>query len=112
LSYLTVAKALSLLVSVAGSGTVAAIEVTRYLSFVMTMLLVFGASFELPLLVVLLNFVGVLSFRRLMRWQRMAIFLIFVFAAIATPSQDPLCMCMLAVPMSRMFEAAVLVAFV
>jgi sec-independent protein translocase protein TatC len=112
LSYLTVSKALNLLVSVAGNGVVSAIEVTRYLGFVMTMLLVFGASFELPVLVVLLNFVGVLSFRRLMKWQRMAIFLIFVFAAIATPSQDPLSMCMLAVPMCLLFEGAVLVAFV
>jgi sec-independent protein translocase protein TatC len=112
LSYLTISKALNLLVNVAGEGTVAAIEVTRYLGFVMTMLLVFGASFELPLLIVLLNLVGILSFRRLLRWQRMAIFLIFVFAAFATPSQDPISMCMLAIPMALLFEAAVLVAWV
>jgi sec-independent protein translocase protein TatC len=112
LSYLTISKALNLLVNVAGTGTVAAIEVTRYLGFVMTMLLVFGVSFELPLLIVLLNLVGILSFRRLLRWQRMAIFLIFVFAAVATPSQDPISMCMLAVPMCLLFEAAVLVAWV
>jgi sec-independent protein translocase protein TatC len=111
LSYLTVSKALSLLVNIAGSSTVAAIEVTRYLSFVTTMLLVFGVSFELPLVIVLLNFVGILSYRRLLRWQRMAIFLIFVFAAVATPSQDPISMCMLAIPMSLLFEGAVLAAW-
>jgi len=112
LSYLTISKALNLLVNVAGQGTVAAIEVTRYLSFVTTMLLVFGVSFELPLVIVLLNLVGILSFRRLQRWQRMAIFLIFVFAAVATPSQDPISMCMLAIPMCLLFEGAVLVAWV
>jgi sec-independent protein translocase protein TatC len=112
LSYFTLAKALTLLVTTAGPGTVAAIEVTRYLGFVMTMLLVFGVSFELPLLVVLLNRVGVLSAERLRRWQRMAIFLIFVFAAIATPSQDPISMSMLAIPMCLLFELAVLVAWV
>jgi sec-independent protein translocase protein TatC len=112
LSYLTVSKALDLLVSIAGHGTVAAIEVTRYISFVTTMLVVFGASFELPLVVVLLNLVGILSFRRLVRWQRMTIFLIFVFAAIATPSQDPISMCMLAIPMCLLFEGAVLVAWI
>jgi sec-independent protein translocase protein TatC len=111
LSYLTIAKALGLLVNLAGPGTVAAIEVTRYLGFVMTMLLVFGVSFELPLLTVLLNMVGILSYRRLLRWQRMTIFLIFVFAAVATPSQDPISMCMLAIPMCLLFEGAVLVAF-
>ncbi len=112
LSYLTVSKALNLLVNVAGEGTVAAIEVTRYLGFVTTMLLVFGVSFELPLVVVLLNLVGILSYRRLLRWQRMAIFLIFVFAAVATPSQDPISMCMLAIPMCLLFEGAVLVAWI
>jgi len=112
LSYLTISKALNLLVNIAGQGTVAAIEVTRYLGFVTTMLLVFGVSFELPLVIVLLNLVGILSFRRLLRWQRMAIFLIFVFAALATPSQDPISMCMLAIPMSLLFEGAVLVAWI
>jgi sec-independent protein translocase protein TatC len=78
---------------------------------VMTMLFVFGVSFELPLLVVMLNRVGVLSAKRLQRWQRAAIFLIFVFAAVATPSQDPLSMCMLAIPMVLLYEVAVLIAW-
>lgn len=111
LSYLTLSKALTLLVTIAGEGTVAAIEVTRYIGFVTTMLLVFGVSFELPLLVIMLNLVGVLSAERLLRWQRVAIFLIFVFAAIATPSQDPISMCMLAIPMALLFEAALLIAW-
>ena len=111
LSYFTVSNALSLLVGWAGSGTAAAIEVSRYVGFVTSMLLVFGASFELPLLVVLLNQVGVLSAHRLLRWQRIGIFLIFVFAAVATPSQDPLSMCMLAIPMSLLFEGSVLIAW-
>jgi len=112
LSYFTLGKALTLLVNIAGPGTVAVIEITRYVGFVMTMLLVFGVSFELPLLVVMLNLVGVVSAARLIRWQRMAIFLIFVFAAVATPSQDPISMSMLAVPMCLLFEAAILIAWV
>jgi sec-independent protein translocase protein TatC len=112
LSYFTLGKALTLLVNTAGAGTVAVIEITRYIGFVMTMLLVFGISFELPLLVVMLNLVGVLSAARLLRWQRLAIFLIFVFAAVATPSQDPISMSMLAIPMCLLFEAAILVAWV
>lgn len=112
LAYLTLAKGLQLLVSTAGEGTVALFTIDNYLSFVNTMLVVFGASFEVPLLVVMLNLVGVLSYQRLRRWQRVAIFLIFVFAAIATPSQDPFTMCALAVPMCALFEGAVLFAFV
>jgi sec-independent protein translocase protein TatC len=112
LSYFTLTNALKLLTSTAGHGTIAAIEVTRYISFVMTMLFVFGISFELPLLVILLNLMGILSAKRLISWQRMAIFLIFVFAAFATPSQDPLSMCMLAVPMVLLYEVAVLVSWI
>ncbi|HYT10962.1 MAG TPA: twin-arginine translocase subunit TatC [Mycobacteriales bacterium] len=112
LSYFTIEKALSLLVNLAGSGTVAVIAVPNYVGFVTSMLLVFGVAFELPLLVVMLNLVGVLSAARLRRWQRMAIFLIFVFAAVATPSQDPISMCMLAIPMSVLFEIAVVIAAV
>lgn len=112
LSYLTLPKALDLLTALAGEGTIAAIEVTRYIGFVTSMLLVFGVSFELPLLVIMLNLVGVVSAERLRRWQRLAIFLIFVFAAIATPSQDPISMAMLAVPMSLLFEGAVLIAVI
>ena len=49
------------------------------------MLVIFGAAFELPLLVVMANFAGVLPARLLKKSQRIAIFLIFLFAAVATP---------------------------
>lgn len=111
LSYFTIGKALTLLVNLAGSGTVAVIAVPNYIGFVTSMLLVFGAAFELPLLVSMLNLVGVLPAARLIKWQRIAIFLIFVFAAVATPSQDPISMCMLAIPMSMLFELSVLLAW-
>ena len=111
LSYFTLGKALTLLVNISGPGTIAVIEITRYIGFVMTMLFVFGVSFELPLLVVMLNQVGIVSAQRLLRWQRLAIFLIFVFAAVATPSQDPISMCMLAIPMCLLFEVAILIAW-
>ena len=59
----------------------------------------------------MLNLVGVLSAARLRRWQRLAVFGIFVFAAVATPSQDPFSMLMLGIPMALLFEMAVLVAW-
>lgn len=111
LSYFTIEKALALLIGFAGDSTVAAIDAPKYIGFVTSMLLVFGAAFELPLLVAMLNLVGVLSAARLIRWQRLAIFLIFVFAAVATPSQDPISMCMLAIPMAMLFEVSVLFAW-
>ena len=65
------------------------------------MLVVFGAAFELPLLVVMANLAGVLPAKLLKKSQRIAIFLIFLFAAVATPSTDPFTMCAMAIPMVR-----------
>lgn len=111
LAYYTLSKGLHLLVSTAGSGTAAALSITGYLSFVLAMLMIFGVAFEFPLVIASLNLVGILSFERLRKWQRGIIFLVFVFAAIATPSQDPFTMLALAVPMVLLFELATLVAW-
>jgi sec-independent protein translocase protein TatC len=80
-----------------------------YLSFVMRLVLVFGIAFLLPVFVVLLNAVGVLSRETLSSTRRWTVLGIFVFAAIATPTGDPITMLMLAGPMWILFEAAVLV---
>jgi sec-independent protein translocase protein TatC len=60
----------------------------------------------------MLNFVGVLSHQRLMRWTRGVVFGIFAFAAVATPSQDPFTMLALAIPMCLLYALAVGIAFV
>jgi sec-independent protein translocase protein TatC len=112
LAYVVLAKALPILIGAAGSGAVATLTVNSYLSFVILMLVIFGAAFELPLLIVMANLVGVLPARLLKRFQRGGIFLIFVFAAVATPSTDPFTMCAMAIPMVLLFEGSVLFAVI
>ncbi|MEU1871327.1 twin-arginine translocase subunit TatC [Streptomyces sp. NPDC048376] len=80
------------------------------LDLVTRMVLVFGLSFELPLLLVMLNFTGVLTGRRMLGWWRAMIMGITLFAAIATPSTDPLTMIMLAGPIWVLYFAAVTVS--
>lgn len=111
LAYFVIGHGLKLLIESAGSGTVAALAVKPYLSFVIAMMLIFGIAFELPLLVVMLNMVGVLKFWMLKKFQRVAIFLIFLFAGFATPSTDPFTMLGMAVPMVALFEIAVIIAW-
>ena len=94
----------------AGDQVVAFLNVNSYLSFVTLMLVVFGAAFELPLLVVMANLAGVLPGSLLKKSQRIGVFLIFLFAAVATPSTDPFTMCAMALPMVVLFEGAVLFA--
>jgi sec-independent protein translocase protein TatC len=111
LAYLTLSKGLDILISSSGSGVQSQLDVASYISFVTLVILVFGASFELPLLIVMLNAVRVLPFSLLKRGQRLGIFLIFLFAAVATPSTDPFTMIAMAVPMVLLFELAVLWCF-
>jgi len=111
LAYLVLAKGLRVVIEQGGYGTAAQLTVSDYISFVTLMLVVFGAAFELPLLVVMANFAGILSARILLKTQRIAIFLIFVFAAVATPSTDPFTMCAMALPMVLLYEAAIFVAW-
>jgi sec-independent protein translocase protein TatC len=111
LAFFVLTKGLRVLVESGGSGTAALLSINQYLSFVIAMLTIFGASFEVPLLIVMLNMVGVLSYARLKKMQRILIFAIFAFSAIATPSQDPFTMLALAVPMCILFEAAVVICW-
>ena len=67
---------------------------------------VFGLAFELPLIMVLLNFARVLTHERFRKWRRIMIFGVFVFAGIASPSPDPITMLLLAVPCVLLVEVA------
>ncbi|HVX68372.1 MAG TPA: twin-arginine translocase subunit TatC [Mycobacteriales bacterium] len=109
-AYLTLPKSLHFLLGVANGDISSLLPFNNYLSFFMGMVLVFAASFELPLLVVMLNLIGILPAERLRGWSRAVIFGIFVFAAVATPSQDPFTMLALSVPMCLLYGVAVLIA--
>ncbi|MGW1725104.1 twin-arginine translocase subunit TatC [Streptomyces sp. NPDC002306] len=77
------------------------------LQLVTRMVVVFGLSFELPLLLIMLNLTGVLTGSRMLGWWRGMIMGITVFAAVATPSTDPLSMLALAGPIWVLYFAAV-----
>jgi sec-independent protein translocase protein TatC len=76
------------------------------LDLIVRMVLVFGLSFELPLLLVMLNLTGILTGKRMLGWWRGMIMGITVFAAIATPSTDPLTMLALAGPIWVLYFCA------
>ncbi len=76
------------------------------LDLVTRMVVVFGLSFELPLLLVMLNMTGVITGKRMAGWWRGMIMGITLFAAIATPSTDPLTMLALAGPIWILYFAA------
>ncbi|TDC36721.1 twin-arginine translocase subunit TatC [Micromonospora sp. 15K316] len=112
LAYLVVDKGLAFLLESGVTGTDTQLEVTRYISFVTNMILLFGVAFEFPLILLMLNFTGVASARRLLSWWRVVIFISFAFAAVATPDPGPFGMTLLAASLSLLYFVAVGVAFV
>ncbi|MFI5972208.1 twin-arginine translocase subunit TatC [Streptomyces sp. NPDC051452] len=80
------------------------------LDLVTRMVVVFGLSFEMPLLLVMLNLTGVLGGRRMLGWWRGMVMGITAFSAVATPSTDPLTMLALAAPIWVLYFAAVVFA--
>jgi sec-independent protein translocase protein TatC len=110
LAYISLAAGLELLLGLAGDGTIIALTAQDYIGFVLSLLVAFGVSFEMPLIAIALNLVGVLSYEVLRRSRRWIIFLTFVFAAFVTPTQDPFTMLLMAIPMVVLFEGAIQIA--
>ncbi|MET9302399.1 MULTISPECIES: twin-arginine translocase subunit TatC [Micromonospora] len=111
LAFFVTTKGLEFLLDVSGDDIATNLEVTRYISFVTNLILLFGVAFEFPLIVLMLNFVGLASAKRLLSWWRVAVFVFFAFSAVVTPTPDPFGMTALAICLCALYFAAVGVAF-
>jgi sec-independent protein translocase protein TatC len=110
LGYYVLPKGLAVLIGFTPAHVTSLVDLNGYLSFVLRVLLVFGVAFEIPLFVVMLNLAGIVRARQLAKWRAWIIFLTFVFAAVATPSTDPITMLMLAIPMVLLFLISEVIA--
>lgn len=110
-AYWTLDKALEFLISWSGTEVHANFQVSRYISLVGVMIAAFGIAFEFPVLLVFLQLIGVLTPRTLIKGWRYAILIIFVLAAVITPSGDPYSMLALALPMTLFYMLSVAIGF-
>ena len=105
-AYLVLPQALGFLLGFAKGVATPLISVDQYLKFVTFMILAFGITFEFPMVLLFLAGAGVLSSARLRQYRRHAIVGCFIVGAVATPSQDPYSMTLMAVPLYILYEAS------
>lgn len=101
--YLVLPKGVEVLIGFLPESVEGLTNLGDYLNFALRTLLVFGVAAQIPLVVVMLNRLGLVSSRQLAHARPWIIVGIFVFAAVATPSTDPLTMLFLAVPMTVLY---------
>lgn len=85
---------------------------TDYFSFVTTMCLIFGAAFEVPMLLVVLTSLGVITPQQLNGMRKWAVLIIFVGAAVITPGDALAPTFAMAIPLYVLYELSVAVSFV
>jgi sec-independent protein translocase protein TatC len=106
---LTFPKALDFLLGIGGNDLEPLLTANSYLSLYFLMLLAFGIAFEFPLMVPFLLLARVLNTRQLRRWRRHAFLAIVIVSAVITPSQDPISLFAMAVPMYILYEVSIIV---
>jgi len=82
----------------------------KYYSLLMWLVLGMGAAFEFPLLIVLAVYMGFIEVATLRKYRRHAIVVIFIIAAVVTPTPDPINQTLFALPLIVLYEVAIFVA--
>jgi len=106
---LTFPRALDFLINIGGDDIEPLFTAPSYVSLVLVMVVAFGFAFEFPLLVVFLLLARIVETRQLRQWRRYTFLGIVVIAAVITPSQDPITLFALAIPMYILYEGAIVV---
>jgi len=91
-----------------GSSNV--INAAEYVLFAIRILLIFGLAFVMPVVLVLLNFAGLVTGKGILKSWRIALTIIALVSALATPTAEPMTMFILMAPLTALFFSAVGIA--
>jgi sec-independent protein translocase protein TatC len=108
--YLVLPFIIHFLLSFAKGDIKAQLSVGYYVTFCVRLMIAFGLAFQLPMVIVFLTQLGLVSSRLLVRYFRHAIVLIFVVAAVLTPTTDPLSLLAMVLPMLLLYGLSILAA--
>ena len=108
-AYLTLPFGLRFLLGLGGHNLVPFLRADAYLNFVLLLIVAFGITFELPMLLLFLAFAGIISLEQLISHRKMAFVTAFVIGAVVTPTQDPYTMSAMAIPLYLFYEVVIVV---
>lgn len=106
LAYYVMVFGLEFLVGIGDEFGITALTGNEYYNFLLAFLVIFGVSFEVPLVIVMLNVVGLLEYHQVKDKRRYIIVGIMIFAAFMTPGGEPTSMIILSVAISILVELA------
>jgi sec-independent protein translocase protein TatC len=109
-AFLAMSRGLKFFISLSG-GFTTLFTADSYIAYWIAVLLGFALCFEVPLFLVILNLARIVTHERFKKWRRIIIFLVFVFAGIASPSPDPITMLLLGGVVVVLVEAAEVLIF-
>jgi len=109
--FILIPPALKFLLSFAKNDLEPVISAQKYISFVISLILGCGLVFQMPVLSFMLTKLGILRPRSLRKKYKYAIVIIFIVAAVITPTPDAFNMFMLALPMVFLYELSIWISF-
>lgn len=112
IAYWTLPQALQWLSNIGGSNIVQAYTADKYFQLIAYMMLAFGICFEFPILLVFAQAAGIVRNEQLRRLWRQTVVGITVVVAVATPSNDPISMAALSIPLVIFFFGAIGVGWI
>ena len=108
-AYFVMPLGLGFLAGFLGNNAMYFPDLNQYLSFFLLLVVIFGVTFEMPVVLVLLGAMRIISSQWLRQRRRVAIVLIIAAAAIITPGADPFTPTALAIPLLLLYEGSILV---
>ena len=110
-AFLAMSRGLKFFIGMSGGQLTNLFTADTYIGYWVAIIIGFGLCFEVPLFLVILNLARVITHERFKKWRKVIIFLVFVFAGIASPSPDPLTMLLLGGVVVALVEVAEVIIF-
>lgn len=108
--FLILPNSISVLLSFVGSNMQSTIDADNYFSFTIMFSLAVSLLFEFPIIIMILSRMGIITPEILRKYRKHAIVLIWVLAAIVTPTIDPINQTFVAVPLMIFYEISVILS--